>query len=401
MRLAFIIDDYLPHSTRVAAKMFHELALYYTEVGHDVTVITPASEPSKKLSIDYLDGIRIWRFPSGKIKDVNKLSRGINESLLSYRAWKAISKMIDSQTFDGVVYYSPSVFFGYLVKCIKKRCACPSYLVLRDLFPQWLIDAGIIKKGSVFDYYFRFFERFSYNQADFIGLMSKRNQMIFDHLTDGRYQTNILPNWANSKSISNVVDSDELFERMGILGKIIFFYGGNIGHAQDMLNLMRLAKSLNVRDNRAHFLFVGQGDEVDLINRYAKRWELSNFTYLPSVNQQTFKGLLAKVDIGLFSLAANHTAHNFPGKILGYMSEAIPILGSVNPGNDLMDIVNDSRAGYISVNGDDEALYQNALLLLESEHLRKEMGSNAMTLLESEFSVESAGQKILTALNSR
>ncbi|HDS5730197.1 TPA: L-fucosamine transferase, partial [Escherichia coli] len=27
MKLALIIDDYLPHSTRVGAKMFHELGL--------------------------------------------------------------------------------------------------------------------------------------------------------------------------------------------------------------------------------------------------------------------------------------------------------------------------------------------------------------------------------------
>ena len=41
------------------------------------------------------------------------------------------------------------------------------------------------------------------------------------------------------------------------------------------------------------------------------------------------------IDIGLFSLAYNHTAHNFPGKLLGYMFESKPILGSVNPGNEV------------------------------------------------------------------
>ncbi|MCR4214790.1 hypothetical protein NKU63_14510, partial [Enterobacter cloacae] len=41
MKLALIIDDYLPNSTRVGAKMFHELAQEFIRRGHDVTVITP------------------------------------------------------------------------------------------------------------------------------------------------------------------------------------------------------------------------------------------------------------------------------------------------------------------------------------------------------------------------
>lgn len=38
MHLALIIDDYLPDSTRVASKMFHELACAFVNGGHRVTV---------------------------------------------------------------------------------------------------------------------------------------------------------------------------------------------------------------------------------------------------------------------------------------------------------------------------------------------------------------------------
>ncbi len=35
------MDDYLPNSTKVAAKMMHELAVKLKEKGHVITVITP------------------------------------------------------------------------------------------------------------------------------------------------------------------------------------------------------------------------------------------------------------------------------------------------------------------------------------------------------------------------
>nr|ANF30134.1 hypothetical protein [Hafnia alvei] len=112
MKLALIIDDYLPGSTRVGAKMFHELALELRNYGHEITVITPDFKQKEKLVITQLDGINIWKFRSGPVKNVGKFRRALNETLLSYKAWKAIKSYINPASFDGVVYYSPSIFWG-------------------------------------------------------------------------------------------------------------------------------------------------------------------------------------------------------------------------------------------------------------------------------------------------
>lgn len=399
MHFALIIDDYLPHSTRVAAKMFHELAVELLEQGHEVTVFTPHFDKNKPALIeDKLDGVAVWRFLSGQIKDVPKVKRAINETLLSHRAWSAIQGKVDKDTFDGVVYYSPSIFFGSLVSKIKKRCQCNSYLVLRDFFPQWAIDSGLMKEGSLIERYFRFFESFSYRQADTIGVMSEKNLDIFNSNTELRYPTTILRNWANlsphylSDKVSN------LRERLGLNDEVIYFYGGNIGHAQDMANLMRLAKSMQCFD-KAHFLFLGQGDEVKLVNDLMKEWDLANCSYLPSVSQDEFKDILAQVDVGLFSLSAQHSAHNFPGKLLGYMVQSLPILGSVNKGNDLMDLVNANRAGLISVNGDDDVFFENASKLQSDVKLRKSIGDSGYQLLKKEFAVGNIASSIVDSLN--
>ncbi|ELV8764094.1 glycosyltransferase, partial [Vibrio fluvialis] len=148
----------------------------------------------------------------------------------------------------------------------------------------------------------------------------------------------------------------------------------------------------------AHFLFVGQGDEVDLILDMAKDLKLENFSYLPSVNQSEFRDILSSIDVGLFSLSSKHTSHNFPGKLLGYMVQAIPILGSVNQGNDLLDLVNDNSAGYITINGEDEALLENAVSLYYSTDLRRNLGDGGYKLLCAEFSVESAEKSIVSNL---
>lgn len=397
MRLALIIDDYLPHSTRVGAKMFHELALQLKNNGHQVTVITPASRQSSSLVEDDIDGVQVWRFCTGEIKGANKIKRAINESLLSFNAWKAISRKVNKNTFDGIVYYSPSIFFGGVVRKIKQRCECPTYLVLRDLFPQWVIDSGMIASGTLIERYFRYFEKYSYEQADMIGVMSERNQQVFNKMLPLDYPTEVLRNWAALEPYKG--KSVDLRSKLNLENKIIYFYGGNIGHAQDMTNLLRLSKSMKPY-TEAHFLFIGQGDEVDLINGLAEEWGLKNFSYLPSVSQEEFKAILSEVDIGLFSLSPSHTAHNFPGKLLGYMVQSLPILGSVNHGNDLMDLLHENGAGLISDNGDDVRLLENAVKLYKSEKVRRKVGAMGYELLKKEFSVSTIASTITEHLSS-
>lgn len=395
MNILLVIDDYLPESTRVGPKMLHELAIELTRQGHDVTVLAPGEWGQGAMCRELvMDGVRVLRFRSPPVKDIHKVLRALSESALSFFAWWALRRKVHEASFDLVVCYSPSIFFGVFIGWLKKKMACKTYLVLRDLFPQWAIDEGMIRERSLIAHYFRFFERKNYQVADSIGLMSIANKTFFDGLWPRlAAKTHVLPNWASAD-----VDVQQEIEvpfrsRLNLQGKVIYLYGGNIGHAQDMANLMRLAEAMQSY-SQAHFLFVGQGDEVGLIQDYMREKRLSNCTYLPSIPQPAFKALLQEVDVGLFSLAYGHRTHNFPGKLLGYMANAIPILGSVNPGNDLMPVVNENEAGFVCINGEDQYLFEAAERLLLDADLRLRVGNNACQLLDRHFSVVSAMHRI-------
>jgi glycosyltransferase involved in cell wall biosynthesis len=394
MNLVIISDDYLPNSTRVHAKMLHELALELKSRGHAVTVLTPGTaSQSSRLVKESLDSISVWRFRSGPVKNISRIRRLINESLLSFRAWQAIKPELSTMKVDGVVYYSPSIFFGFLVAKLKRHFDCRAYLVLRDLFPQWAIDENMIGEHSPVTYYLRYFEQKNYLAADRIGLMSEKNIEVFQKLQPGLNNLEVLRNWVGSDV--NDATSPYWREKLGLADKVIFLYGGNIGKAQDMPNLMRLALSMK-EESKAHFVFVGQGESFQDVADVIRQHYLQNMTLMPSISQDEFKALLLEVDVGLFSLARTHTAHNFPGKILGYIANKLPILGSVNPGNDLMPMINNHQAGFVFENGEDASLLKAAQDLVESSALRKQCGDNARQLLDSHFSVESAVDKVLT-----
>ncbi len=391
MKICLIVDDYMPHSIKVAAKMMHELAQEYVKQGHSVSVVTPDVDLNTKMKISTLDGVEIISFRSGKIKNVSKIKRAINETLLSCNAWSGCKEYFKENSHDMIIYYSPSIFFGYLVRKLKKLWGVQSYLILRDIFPQWAIDNGILRKNSLITKYFKYFEKVNYDNADVVGLMSEKNLDWFKSYYKTEKKLEILYNWADVQKIDNKLLKYR--KKLGLENKIVFFYGGNMGHAQDMMNIVRLAKGLQ-EYAEAHFVLVGAGDEVKLVSRAIKEYNLKNMTLLPVVNQDEFKQMLSEFDIGLFTLNKDHITHNFPGKLLGYMVHSMPILGSINPGNDLKNIIDEYEAGYISVNGEDDIFLNNAIELLTKTH-RAKIGENANKLLYDKFSVESATTQIL------
>jgi len=401
MRIALFPDEYLPEGTRVHAKMIHELALELKRLGHHPIVITPGIPTQKRLVINLLEGIEVWRFRSQPTRGVGRIKRAINETFLPFKAWLAIRKKVKNNPFDFYINYSPTIFFGPLIKYLKYKTGGVSYLILRDMFPQWAIDQGLLKEKSIITSYFRWFEKINYKSSDFIGVMSEANKKLFKLQYSDFNNVKILYNWSNTKPYSknNVPDTNNIRKSLNLKNKVIFFYGGNIGHAQDMTNLINLVYFMKKYPN-AHFLFVGQGDEVNLVLEKKEQLNLNNLTYLSSVSQEKYKQILTQVDIGLFSLSKHHSAHNFPGKLLGYMLQSLPILGSVNFGNDLTHFINDNEAGYTYINGENELLFEAAVILLMNPQLRIQNGKNANTVLHRYFSVNSAAINLLTQYSS-
>ncbi len=393
MRILLIVDCYLP-STKSSAKLVHDLAVEFHHHGHEVIVTTPDDTLAEPCRVTFINGVKVLRIRAGQIKGANKIIRAVNELRLSSVIWKTGRYFFRNNQCDIIVFYSPSIFFGRLVQKLKKLWNCKAYLILRDIFPQWAVDAGILKDAGLICRFFRAKERQQYAAADVIGVQSPANLEYFEEYEFKQEpQLEVLYNWTkiNQRNAAGINER----QRLGLQDKIVFFFGGNIGVAQDMDNIIRLAKSLRPHTD-IHFLLIGDGSEVLRLKNLIWRDGLNNVSILPSMPQDQYHNMLSQFDIGLISLAANLKTHNFPGKMLGYMNSAMPILASVNQGNDLKHMLEEANAGLVCINGDDSEFYNNAIRLAKDGAFRAETGYNARVLLDKKFSVASTALQILS-----
>jgi O26-antigen biosynthesis N-acetyl-L-fucosamine transferase len=170
--------------------------------------------------------------------------------------------------------------------------------------------------------------------------------------------------------------------------------------AQDMDNVLRLASRLRHRQDAA-FLLVGTGSEVSRLEGRVRAEGLANVQIHPARPQAEYAEMLAEFDVGLVTLDRRLKSRNVPGKLMGYLQAGMPVLASLNPDNDLRQLLESAGAGLCSVNGEDELLEQNALRLLEDSALRTQMGANGRRLLVEEFSVEQAADRVLQPARER
>ncbi len=394
MRILILVDCYYP-STKSSAKLVHDLAVELVQRGNQAVVLTPSETIAGKTESRTEDGVTVERVKMGRIKGVHRVVRAAKEMRLSARMWRSAKAFLRQNPCDLILFYSPTIFFGALVRKLKALWDCPAYLILRDIFPYWAVDAGVLKKGPIF-HFFRSVAAQQYRIADVIAVQSPANLQFFaTQFSRERFRLKVLFNWTALQEAPRLRTNYRA--SLGLKDKCVFLYGGNLGVAQDMDNILRLAARLANRPD-IRFLCVGEGSEVGRVQKHIELNRVRNVQLLPAMPQGEYLAMVSEFDVGLISLDARLTTHNVPGKLLSYLYWGMPVLASVNPGNDLFALLQQSSAGSCIRNGDDENLAQAALRLVDDARLRAAQGRNARRLLEQTFSVQHAVNQIFTHL---
>ena len=396
MRVALIADAFPPLRSSGAVQL-RDLSLEFAKQGHDVTMMVAAPELDVPRRIEDWRGVRVVRLKTPKTKDIGYVRRTINEFLMPFAMLRNLRKSpLAAERWDGIAWYSPTIFLGPMVSALKRASACRSYLIIRDIFPEWAADMGLMGRGLPYRV-FKAIANYQYSIADVIGIQSPGNRAYFtDWLKGPNRRIEVLQNWlANSPPTSCSVSID----KTALAGRKIFAYAGNMGVAQGMGILLDLAERLKHRTDIG-FLFVGRGSDAQQLRADAKQRRLENVAFFDEIDPDEIPGLYAQCHVGLVALAPRHKTHNIPGKFLSYMQAGLPVLASINPGNDLVDLISTEQVGRVCTNTSVDTLAANALELIDAMDQDAGFKDRCHALAARLFSPVVAVKQIVSALQA-
>tara|TARA_S200000501_G_scaffold376095_1_gene429937 strand:- start:993 stop:2192 length:1200 start_codon:yes stop_codon:yes gene_type:complete len=398
MRFAIISDSFLPETSSAAIQLT-DLSKEFIRQKKEVIVFVPDSTLKKSYKLDNFEEITIIRLKVFNIKSKNLILRAINEFLMPFLMIRNLKKIIDRpdlQKFNGIIWYSPSIFLGPLVNKLKKNSKCKTYLILRDIFPEWALDLKLLKKGPIY-FFFKTIAFYQYSLADTIGIQSSGNKIYFKKwIKKAGRKLEVLDNWLEEvPSYVEKLNTDNNFFK----NKKIFIHAGNTGLAQGINLILDLIKEFK-NDDSIGFVFVGKEKNMHFIKKYIYKNDLKNILILDEVDPKFIPSLYKECFAGIVSLDIKHKTHNIPGKFISYLNSGLPVLAAINKGNDLENLITENKIGYVSTGNNLKKLKKTLIKLIDNE-FQVNYYKNSKDLFYEKFTSNIAAKKILNSFFNR
>jgi colanic acid biosynthesis glycosyl transferase WcaI len=194
-------------------------------------------------------------------------------------------------------------------------------------------------------------------------------------LPDGKKPIAILP-WLDTDFLRPLPRRNAFSEEMGLNGKFVILYAGNLGLSQGLDKVLLAAQSLSNVEHLA-FVFVGDGpNRLSLIQQGAQLG-LGNVRFLPYQPRHRLPEMLATADVSLVSLRRGIGFRSLPSKTFPILASGRPILAVAEQGSDLCQLVESSGVGVCVPPDDVDALSMAILDLSKDAGLREKYGQHA------------------------
>ena len=379
--------------------IYTDLLRKFIKEGHNVHVISPAPRGVKLDKYYYTDslGATIIRVKTLKNTECSIIEKGFSMLTISCLMKRTISRYISKISVDLIIYSTPPITFLSIVKYLKKKFPkAKSYLLLKDIVPDAVVDLQIFSKKSLLYKYYRAIEKELYKISDYIGCMSPANvRYCLEHnsyISSDRIE--LAPNSIELKEFEPVSYTEIRKKNDLPIDKPIFIYGGNLGKPQAIDFIIKVLEYNKSRDDR-FFLIVGSGTEFLKLNNWFIHNRPSNAKLLDALPVVDYDNLLKVSDVGLIFLDHRYTIPNYPSRLLSYLSYKKPIIAATDINTDVGTIAETNGYGF-SCDSVDPANFTACVdIFVENQSLAKSMGEKGYKYLCDNYLVENTYNAII------
>ena len=309
--------------------------------------------------------------------------RGIHEFKSPYLIWKKI-KHSDIK-FDKILVFSPSIFFGLIFRNLKVKFNCKIILIIRDIFPNWVMQKNIFLWLNPFYLFALIISKLQFYFCDVIATQSKNDFKIFKKKYPNK-KVMTLYNWITPKKIKIKIKKNKITK---------FIFGGTIGPAQNWDNIIRLIVELKKNKALFKFHFIGDGKNLNYLKEKIQILN-ENVLFIKPKPEEEYIKFLTKMDIGVISLDQTILFNNIPGKFFSYLETNLFILSDTAYGQDISKIINNYKVG-LTNNKSNTNLLSNAIKLSKQKINYRILRKKYNRLLKEKFSTEIAYKKLIKA----
>ena len=402
------VSQYFPPEMGAPAARAAELARYWVQDGHEVTVLTgfpnhptgvvPAEYRSKirrlvmRENLDGVNVVRTWLFPFPNRKAYERI---LNYS--SFCASASTTGMFVSSP-DVLIATSPQLLVGLSGWWLARTKRVPFVFEVRDLWPESLAAVGIGNTDSMLNRSLGSVAGFLYKHSEHVVVVTPAfKEYLIQNWRLSPEKISVVENGVESDLFSPRVNNADLRRKLGAEGKFVVGYIGTMGMAHGLETLVQAATELQTKAPDVLFLMVGEGSDKERVINRARSQGLTNMRFVGQQPREKVPEFISISDVCLVLLKKAELFKTVvPTKMLEFMSCARPVILGVD--GQARRILDQAGAGVYVEPENVAALVQVITRLAANPVLRETLGRNGRRHIIEHFSRQQTAKAYIAVL---
>jgi glycosyltransferase involved in cell wall biosynthesis len=268
----------------------------------------------------------------------------------------------------------------------------PLIVEVRDLWPESIIDAGALRRGSRLHHLLVGVERWIYKKADQIVVVTPGWEGHFSRLGVDLGKVHVISNGTEVSEL-NADDSRQEIRTEFHLSGFTAIYTGAHGPS----NALDLLLDAAVELPQMRVLLIGEGSQKTRLKQRAREEGISNVEFRDAVPKDQLLRLLSGCDVGVHCIEPLPVLAQgmSPNKIFDYMASGLPVVS--NAEHALRDVIVDGECGPL---GGPRSIADNLKKVYDASPEQRQLwGENGREIVAKRFSRSAAAARLETLLD--
>lgn len=296
-------------------------------------------------------GVSIVRVNHPRLDRNSIIGRTINVFIVALRIFARAVSELRSGDVVIVVTNPPLLPFAIYAAAVLRRASV--VLLVHDLFPEAAILAGLLKPHGFLTALWRSATDWLFRRVARIVVIGRdAAELVAARVPDGMARVRVIPNWADVEDVRPSMPSDNpLLESLGLSGRFVLGYAGNMGRVHDIQLLIDAARAFRKTAPDVHMLFIGNGFKHAIVNAAANEPD-ANVTVLGPLHRSEQDVFLNACHVSVMALAPGMAGIGVPSRLYNVLAAGKPVIAAVDADSEPARVIREERIGLQTPPGD-------------------------------------------------
>ncbi len=349
MRLIFVNRFYWPE-TPATGQLLADLAEFMARQGYAVEVICSHPGGTTLPASEVRHGVSIHRVRSTRSANSSLRHKALDFATFYLRALVRLVALADRKSIIVNLTDPPLLGIGAAVVAGLRGSRLIHWI--QDIYPELAIELA----GQHWLRVIRPLRDMAWRSAEHCVTLGTEMDACLDAAAVPGARRTVIENWS-PVGVTRMprADNSPTRKNLGLTGKFVVGYSGNLGRVHDLEPILAIAEKLRDQADIT-FVFVGGGPQRDALESEARRRSLPNVVFHSTRSREDLGDSLASADVHLVTLRPGCERLVFPSKLYGSAAVGRPILFVGPPGSEVAQLVRQHEMGFAGSRDDIDGL---------------------------------------------